>query len=463
MQQQQLRHLDPPSTSNHPVIRRPPPPPPPHPHPRPPRPPEGRATTAGALPASRNSEVRALLRQTQVVGWSQGGVRGEEIQQQQPLLQQPPPQQRHGLQQNMEHQGQNNGNHLNHLDEDELDSDYEEQNDDDNDDAEEIEVEEDQDDAENNGHVVQQNLAAPWVLQVLFPSPNLHGRILNGDHAGQPLNQQDRTRLTRNNHDHGVLRKFHIDSNNMTPSILGDCIAQVSAATTASRRHQTIVGLFRQSDGVFVSLHDILAFPDESTQHIYTIMTPEEQLDLRCDDDGNDNWKLSRYLLWSILGAAVSVGSWFLTKELSELVWLFIVDTHYLFLELPLQQFYHLGPYWLGGWEGDRLPNICTRITYHGDVEFWTRNYHDCEMIYQKKLHAFLFVAKPICYLILGLVSYYIIQGIVIAALQRRRQQHEFDQPTREMIETYHAVNTLFRQFSVQQEQQRQKVYPAHK
>ena len=46
--------------------------------------------------------------------------------------------------------------------------------------------------------------------------------------------------------------------------------------------------------------------------------------------------------------------------------WLF--DT---LIEFPLREVYRHGPSIIG-WEGEPLPRICARITYHGDEAFWT-------------------------------------------------------------------------------------------
>mmetsp|Transcript_11244 Transcript_11244/g.23601 ORF Transcript_11244/g.23601 Transcript_11244/m.23601 type:complete len:216 (+) Transcript_11244:2-649(+) len=43
------------------------------------------------------------------------------------------------------------------------------------------------------------------------------------------------------------------------------------------------------------------------------------------------------------------------------------------FVEFPLKELYRHGPSFLG-LEGDSLPRICARITYHGDPEFWSLN-----------------------------------------------------------------------------------------
>ena len=429
------------SVSTNSAARRPPPPPPPR-RPPPGLPPRGEvprvdanspSAAAAALPPQRTA-IQQPEQAHRGVGRSEAVTWGQQQHLQQPDAE------HHIEQQGRPMYEQRNNYAANEpLDGDEQDLDYDDASNEDED-SEALEFDQDQNELEDPGQVVPQVNSAPWVLQVVCPRFNRS----SGGHPG---------------HNHGhVLRRFHIDPDNMTPSILGDCIAQVSSPATVHTRRQNVVGLFR-SDGVFVSLQEILAFPDESTRQTYAVMTPEETEDDDADGDLGGS-SLSRQVLWSMLGIVIAVGSCYLTKELSELIWLFIIDSHYLFLELPLQQFYHLGPYWLGGWEGDQLPKICTRITYHGDVEFWTRNYHDCEVIYQKKLHAFMYVAKPACYLILSLAFFYVLRAIIIAALQRRRRPYQYDQPTREMMETYHAVNTLFRQFAVQQEHHRQQIYP---
>ncbi|GMH49688.1 hypothetical protein TL16_g00581 [Triparma laevis f. inornata] len=42
-------------------------------------------------------------------------------------------------------------------------------------------------------------------------------------------------------------------------------------------------------------------------------------------------------------------------------------------IETPVKQLYRNGPS-IFGWEGLSYPEICARITYHGDQVFWSKN-----------------------------------------------------------------------------------------
>lgn len=111
------------------------------------------------------------------------------------------------------------------------------------------------------------------------------------------------------------------------------------------------------------------------------------------------------------------------------------------FVELPLKELYRHGPSFLG-WEGDSLPRICARITYHGDPEFWSLNMDECQRVYDSKEAAALHVWKPILMLIWVIGVFCMVRSILATWALRRRERLDPD-----MVETYQAIRMLVRQF----------------
>lgn len=110
----------------------------------------------------------------------------------------------------------------------------------------------------------------------------------------------------------------------------------------------------------------------------------------------------------------------------------------------PLKDTYRYGPSFFGGWEGVDLPSICARLTY-GTEDFWQRNYKDCENMYLAKESAFLFVGRPLIFLVLLLIFIWILrQWLWYQALHVRDNRHQ----DRDMIQTYNAIQVLFRQIN---------------
>ena len=111
-------------------------------------------------------------------------------------------------------------------------------------------------------------------------------------------------------------------------------------------------------------------------------------------------------------------------------------------IHLPLQEYYRNAPAIMGGWEGQSLPAICARITFHGDELFWRRNLEECERIFTFKEEAFMRLAKPAVYVVLLTTSVWVIRMLV-----REHARHRRPLQNRDMVETYHAIQILLRQF----------------
>jgi len=77
---------------------------------------------------------------------------------------------------------------------------------------------------------------------------------------------------------------------------------------------------------------------------------------------------LKRFDLGYLLGRAIEKSQQIVKFAIAVLFHLSNV-----FVEFPLKELYRHGPSFLG-LEGDSLPRICARITYHGDPEFWSLN-----------------------------------------------------------------------------------------
>ncbi|EEC45767.1 predicted protein [Phaeodactylum tricornutum CCAP 1055/1] len=226
--------------------------------------------------------------------------------------------------------------------------------------------------------------------------------------------------------------QIHV-SPTMTSATLASCIQQ------ATTHHSYFlgdppVGLFDVASGVFVSLDYLLAATATSTA------VPNRE---SMEDKERDLIQNSTYTLyWAppppppihIPCVSTAVYRWT--------------------IELPLQELYRHGP-WMVGWEGESLPRICARITYHGDAAFWSRNLEECERIYDAKEEAFLRIARPSVYIVLVVLVMLFARWLVAEALHvwadrdRRRaaayrqRHHGMDA---DMMETYRAWQTLMRQ-----------------
>ncbi len=110
-------------------------------------------------------------------------------------------------------------------------------------------------------------------------------------------------------------------------------------------------------------------------------------------------------------------------------------------VEFPLKELYRHGPSFLG-WEGDSLPKICARITYHGDPEFWSRNMDECQRVYDSKEAAALHIWKPILMLFWIIGLFYMVRLILARWALNRRERLDPD-----VVETYQAIRMLVRQF----------------
>lgn len=137
--------------------------------------------------------------------------------------------------------------------------------------------------------------------------------------------------------------------------------------------------------------------------------------------------------------AIAAVAAYFYGNIFLEYIGIFGKEVHYVLFDLPFRELYKYGPHVIG-WEGLDLAEVCSRITYHGNRDFWVRNFEECEAIYAGKEEAFLRVTRPMAYLIF-LVTFF----LAIRHLVTRYAESKRDKTDRVVLETYHAFQTLVR------------------
>jgi hypothetical protein len=216
----------------------------------------------------------------------------------------------------------------------------------------------------------------------------------------------------------------------MTPATLGRCILQVTMGGPVEEDDVVqVAGLFRERDQLFMSLEHILSCPDEGcTYSLKRRRHPVIQVP----------WYY-QYHWMALLGISCIA----ILFGYGHYLWQGVWDTASLIFEtvlnMPLRELYRYGPAFIG-WEGEALPKICARITFHGDEMFWMRNVEECQRIYGFKEDAWLRLTRPMVYLILLYALVQIARMLVREhALQRRPQN-------RDMVEAYHAFQILMRQ-----------------
>jgi len=220
----------------------------------------------------------------------------------------------------------------------------------------------------------------------------------------------------------------------MTPESVGRCIHQ-AFFQYQQMIPDPIVGMFRERDYVFHSLEYLLQADSNHTKDVYSVNYPN----YRAHPPPTPRWR-SVGLLMMLLTLGACYGVIEFGPEIMEYLLLAVTQTYNFLFDLPLRELYRYGPYMIG-WEGAQLSEICSRITYHGDRAFWSRNMEDCEFIYAAKEEAFLRVARPVVYGVLVVLAFIGIRHLVRVYAERRRQRVD-----RDMVETYRAFQILLRQ-----------------
>ncbi|KAL7535870.1 hypothetical protein ACHAXR_006786, partial [Thalassiosira sp. AJA248-18] len=221
-------------------------------------------------------------------------------------------------------------------------------------------------------------------------------------------------------------------------------------------------GMFRESDRVFIPLSIIYSNPTSFVGEVLCLKRPlskPKRTIIRPSSSSSPRRSIFITFLELLGIAIVAAASWWTYGAAQLIDWDYVMDETlhrlegYLFatlnfpfwlfdtlIEFPLREVYRHGPSILG-WEGEPLPRICARITYHGDEAFWSRNIDECERIYYSKEAAAMQVRKPIVIGFLILVIFYMIKSIVEARALRRRERIDPN-----MVETYRAIQMLTRQ-----------------
>ena len=249
---------------------------------------------------------------------------------------------------------------------------------------------------------------------------------------------------------HGPIVSVHVPSN-MTVHGLSACLLQAvlhhpaaaaSSMPVLDTRENRFVGLFAERSGVFLSLEHLLTGISAAERNL---VYSTHLLPPRPPPPPSSPF----YLMWQfwVVVSLPFILMWvnnnidmIVDGTVMSVVWLY----HFA-IQIPLQELYRHGP-WFLGWEGASLPQICSRITYHGDEAFWYRNLEECERIYAAKEEAFLRLGRPFLWGVFFFAAILVVRFIV---------WEFFSQPPpppappidRDMVETYRAWQTLLRQF----------------
>jgi hypothetical protein len=139
------------------------------------------------------------------------------------------------------------------------------------------------------------------------------------------------------------------------------------------------------------------------------------------------------------LVALLAIASWYYGDIILDYAIMIKKEVHYLVFDLPFRELYRQGPHVIG-WEGMELAEVCSRITYHGNRDFWVRNMEECEAIYAGKEEAFLRITRPAAYLVFVIITFLAIRHLVTRYAESKRNRTD-----RVVLETYQAFETLVR------------------
>ena len=297
-----------------------------------------------------------------------------------------------------------------------------------------------------------------WILRVRVPispppPPTRHRRGPH-DSAAAPATSPDTGRQHPRT---GPVLGIHITPH-MTVETLSACILQalLHHPLTApderqtlffDRRDHLLVGLFCESNNMFVSLEHLLTTtnPSERTMEVYSPNLPPPPPPLPPPVVPwwyyLHNWLI--ILLPPLCGSFLYI-YWNETCSflLHSVEWWYNLVVH-----TPLAELYRYGP-WFLGWEGDSLPSICSRITYHGDSSFWYRNLEECERIYAAKEEAWLRLARPFVWGVWMLLVVLIARFIVWELYSKPHPPTPPRPPPvdRDMVDLYRAWQVILRQ-----------------
>lgn len=233
------------------------------------------------------------------------------------------------------------------------------------------------------------------------------------------------------------LRMIHVSPRTMDVASLSVCVQQ--ALDLPPGMDAAVVGLWCEPTSTFLSLQHILSLQDPTEQsHVHSLYLLREKMPQKTW------WQLLMEYMTSnrILVALVAMYLYFRWDYVIQVLLACIAFISNTVVNQSLTGLYRYGPRWLGFWEGERLEDICSRITYHGDAVFWRRNMMDCEHIYATKLNAFLQLVRPGIYIGTAALAVY----ALIKILRRPPAPVNHD-----AIALHHAFQTIARQFQSRQ------------
>lgn len=203
-------------------------------------------------------------------------------------------------------------------------------------------------------------------------------------------------------------------------------------------------GLFGERDSVFYSLQQILSSANSEALE-RTMFSVHRPIIMEAPKDDFPYRAMLEYLF---VGSFLATSAYYYGKEAWGFSIRLLMNIFYRIFDLPIRELYRHGPY-LIGWENLDLPTICSRITYHGDRSFWSRNIEECEAIYHAKEEAFVRVCRPIMYVLLAIITFVVVRHLVSVYAENKR-----DRTDRIVAETYHAFQNIIRLITRQVDRQ---------
>jgi len=260
----------------------------------------------------------------------------------------------------------------------------------------------------------------------------------------------------------------------LTLAELQACLAQIlsQSKSTSALAVDRISGLYRESDGKFLSLSFILNEPEAITNEVLCINPPHMADDEdEKHEEPKDPYKIRQVyhilkLLWSLAvenpvasGAIaplfviglyyfVAVSKWLVIlasrvtlRQAMSLIALSVDAIQFVnvvAVDTPIKEVYRYGPSIIG-WEGMPINKICAQSTHYGDEDFWSKNSVECNEIYSSKERAALLLFRPVIYLALGALAYH-------GRKWWTSNKKSDDSVDPNMEETYKALNALVKQ-----------------
>ena len=239
----------------------------------------------------------------------------------------------------------------------------------------------------------------------------------------------------------------------LTPPELSSCLSQLFAKQLLKQGIDGVHGLYNGS--TFTPLSIVISDPSLHNTTLSILPSSAEPAPKKVSKGMFDDPKVlvgagvgllvayvtgifTALIQWSATGSSPSPRNPHITPtplNTPPLVPLVLVDA---LIETPLKHVYRNGPSAFG-WEGLSFPQICSRITFHGDEAFWSKNLPECKRIFYAKEAAVMTLCKPVLYSGLIGVAIYLALAFVRASAVSK--------PDPDMVATFKAFKTLGKQF----------------